>query len=47
MYFEGRDDADALAKAPSTFSVSPEFPAIEIWQGKRIVGRVLRSNSDV
>lgn len=39
VYLYARDDADALAKAPSTFAVSDEFPAIEVWQGKRMVGR--------
>ena len=40
VYLDARSDADALVKAPSTFVVSAEFPAIEIWQGKRIVGRI-------
>jgi len=38
VYMDARSDADALVKAP--FAVSAEFPAIEIWQGKRIVGRI-------
>jgi len=38
-YLDARDDADAVARAQSTFSTSPGFPAVEIWQGKRIVGR--------
>jgi hypothetical protein len=39
VYLDARDDADALVKAPSTFALSDEFPAIEVWQGKRKVGR--------
>jgi len=38
VYMDARSDADALVKAP--FAVSAEFSAIEIWQGKRIVGRI-------
>jgi hypothetical protein len=44
VYLVARDDADALVKAPSAFTTSAEFPAIEIWQGTRIVGRLLRSS---
>jgi hypothetical protein len=40
VYLDARDDKDALVKAPSTFAVTEDFPAIEIWQGKRRVGRV-------
>ena len=40
VYLDARDDKDALGKAPSTFAVSEDFPAIEVWQGKRMVGRV-------
>ncbi|MEZ5832761.1 MAG: hypothetical protein R3D05_16425 [Dongiaceae bacterium] len=40
VYLDARDDDDALVKAPSTFVVSEDFPAIEVWQGKRMVGRV-------
>jgi hypothetical protein len=40
VYLDARDDDDALVKAPSTFTVSEDFPAIEVWQGKRMVGRV-------
>jgi hypothetical protein len=40
VYLDARDDNDALVKAPSTFAVSEDFPAIEVWQGKRMVGRV-------
>jgi len=40
VYLTARDDADALVKAPSTFTISDEFPDIEIWRGKRMVGRI-------
>ena len=40
IYLDARDDRDALIKAPSTFAVSEDFPAIEVWQGKRMVGRI-------
>jgi hypothetical protein len=39
-YLDAHDDAEALVKAPSTFTVSEDFPAIEVWRGKRMVGRV-------
>lgn len=40
IYLDARDDDEALVKAPSTFAVSDEFPAIEVWQGKRMIGRI-------
>ena len=40
-YLDARDDADALAKAPSAFTISAEFPAIEIWRGTRKVARII------
>jgi hypothetical protein len=40
VYQDARDDKDALIKAPATFATSEDFPAIEVWQGKRMVGRV-------
>ena len=40
VYMDGRNDADALVKAPSAFVVSADFPAIEVWQGKHIVGHI-------
>lgn len=40
VYLEARDDDDALVKAPSAFTRSDEFPDIEIWRGKRMVGRI-------
>jgi hypothetical protein len=40
IYLDARNDADALIRAPSAFVVSDEFPAVEIWQGKRKVGRI-------
>ena len=41
--FVAEDDTEAITKAPSTFEVSVQFPAIEVWHGRRIVGRLLRS----
>jgi hypothetical protein len=34
------DDADALSKAALKIRASPKYPVIEVWQGKRIDGRV-------
>jgi hypothetical protein len=33
-------DADALLLAQGLFAETEGFPEIEIWQGKRLVGRV-------
>ena len=33
-------DADALIKAAGQIRVSEFYPAIEVWEGSRIVGRV-------
>lgn len=46
VYVVARDDADALVKAPSAFTTSAAFPAIEVWQGTRIVGRVSHSSGE-
>ena len=40
VYLDARDDDDAFVKAPSAFTISDEFPDIEIWRGKRKVGRI-------
>jgi hypothetical protein len=42
---DSADDADgaALVKAPTLLDVSDQFPAIEVWKGGRIVGRIPRS----
>lgn len=37
---EADSDADALQKAENEIVISAALPAIEIWQGKRLVGRV-------
>jgi hypothetical protein len=37
---DATDDADALAKAALKIRVSTKYSLIEVWQGKRIVGRV-------
>jgi hypothetical protein len=34
------DDAGALAKAADTIRVSAEYPIIEVWLEKRLIGRV-------
>jgi len=41
VYMDAHDDAEALVKAPSAFAVSAEFPAIEVWRGNRMVGRII------
>ena len=38
IYLDAHNDADAITSAPAAFVVSDEFPAIEIWQGKRKSG---------
>ena len=40
VYQDARDDKDALIKAPATFATSEDFPTIEVWRGKRMVGRI-------
>jgi len=37
---EAEDDAEALIKAAASIQVSLEFPILEVWQGKRLVGQV-------
>jgi hypothetical protein len=37
---EAADDAEALSKAALKIRMSLIFPIIEVWQGKRLVGRV-------
>jgi hypothetical protein len=37
---EADDDAAALVKALEMFAMSDEFPAIEVWKGRRLVGRL-------
>jgi len=40
---DSADDAAALLKAPTLLEVSDQFPAIEVWKGGRIVGRIPRA----
>ena len=40
---EAGDDKGALDKVFSIFALSDEFPAIEVWQGSRVVGRIPHS----
>ena len=37
---EAEDDAEALIKAAASIQVSLEFPILEVWQGRRLVGQV-------
>jgi hypothetical protein len=37
---EAESDADALLRAERAMVTSADLPALEIWQGKRIVGRL-------
>ena len=37
---ESGSDADALLLAQGLFNDADGFPEIEVWQGKRLVGRV-------
>ena len=37
---ESGSDADALLLASGLFTDSDGFPEIEVWHGKRLVGRV-------
>jgi hypothetical protein len=37
---EAQDDADALTKAAVKIRVTCKYPAIEVWQGRRVVGHV-------
>jgi hypothetical protein len=38
---EAASDADALLRAGRAIETSADLPALEIWQGKRIVGRLM------
>jgi hypothetical protein len=37
---EAESDADALLRAERVIETSADLPSLEIWQGKRIVGRL-------
>jgi len=38
---EAESDADAILLAERAIETSADLPALEIWQGKRIVGRLV------
>ena len=37
---EADSDADVLVRAENVIATSADLPSIEIWKGKRIVGRL-------
>ena len=39
---EADDDAGALNLAAQNLRVAPSYPVIEVWQGSRMVGRILQ-----
>jgi hypothetical protein len=43
--FECADDAEVILKGWSLLEAKPEHPAIEIWEGKRMVARLARNTS--
>jgi hypothetical protein len=43
---EGADDAEVVAKAAALLQSKPEHQSIEVWDGKRMVARVPRAESD-
>ena len=40
--FECPDDAEVIIKAATLLQSKPEFQNIEVWEGKRLVGRIPR-----
>ena len=38
--YSAKSDQEALAAAEGMLTMSPALPAIEVWEGTRIVGRV-------
>ena len=40
--FECADDAEVILKANAFLDSKPEHPAVEIWEGKRLVARLAR-----
>lgn len=41
--YECADDAEVILKASALLDSKPEHPAVEIWEGKRLVARLTRS----
>jgi hypothetical protein len=44
QYVDSDSDAAAVLKATTLLEVSDQFPAIEVWKGGRIVGRIPRQD---
>jgi hypothetical protein len=44
QYVDSDSDAAAVLKATTLLEVSDQFPAIEVWKGGRIVGRIPQRN---
>jgi hypothetical protein len=40
--FECADDAEVISKAGALLKSQPEHPAIEIWEGQRLVARLTK-----
>jgi hypothetical protein len=43
--YECADDAEVILKASALLKSNPAHPAVEIWQGKRLVARLNRDPS--
>jgi len=41
--YECDDDSEVILKASALLDSKPEHPAIEIWQGKRFIARLVRN----
>jgi hypothetical protein len=41
--FECADDAEVILKAGTLLNSKPQHPAIEIWEGKRLVAHLTKS----
>ena len=41
--YECADDAEVILKANALLDSKPEHPAVEIWEGKRLVARLTRN----
>jgi hypothetical protein len=40
--FECADDAEVILKSSALLNAKPEHPAVEIWEGKRLVARLTK-----
>ena len=43
--YECMDDAEVILKAKALLDSKPEHPAVEIWEGKRLVARLARNTT--